>query len=153
MIETIEALTKLEWLLLGSITLSIPSITSAVSVCWAWYQPAVRAALQGLKTEYQMLIAGIFIKFAGTFLDGIYWTPTWSAAFVDMESGITQFLFNNGGYFNIPFRYLPDTAAALLHIAAAVKTDDKSLKYLLWSTIGIIFAWDWMIIFFKSLVT
>lgn len=96
-----------------SLWLTIPFIYLALYVMRDWF-PHFRDWLKKHRTSLSWFGAGVFISFFGQVGDNSYWFAAWSTYFLNWP--VSQSLFSNGVFANIPFRQIAGWLSAYLHI-------------------------------------
>lgn len=100
-----------------SLGLTIPALYWSLITLREWYPAFLVAWSAKKKTTHQRLIIGVFISFAGSYVDNLYWGIAWSAAFLELPAQV--FLFKYGVLPNIPFRQAPLLIASAFHTLAS----------------------------------
>ena len=104
-----------------SLGLSVVALYIIFGLLQAWHGPA-KAALRvhnPNKQSSDWIILGIYLSFAGQFIDITYWQIGWSSYYINSDSHLTRVLFEYGTIPNIFFRQGIGIAAAILHLIAA----------------------------------
>lgn len=127
---------------LFAIGLAVPAIVLAVFVLVVW-APTTLAGLRNHRrlNSTQLLILGVFVGFAGSVCDNLYWSVLWLADYLEMDGAKRTIL--SGAYFNVFCRQLSGIVAAYCHIkSAAVHEKSGKLKHLstLWLVTTLSFA-------------
>ena len=108
----------IEWV---SLLLTIPTLFLCVAVLWMYGSEAriaARVIASGeIPSRTNLLILGIVIGFAGSFLDNLYWGAAWFAEAVN--SPYRDALFDHGVWSNLPFRQGTGIIAGACHVWAA----------------------------------
>ena len=130
--------------------LTIVTIFLAVAVMLKWRLAAEEAAFKKTQlTSVQWLIIGIWVAFLGQTVDNLYWLIAWTSHHFSNHGTLTTWLFDNGIFFNIPFRQTLGIIAAYCHLKSAQSIasagDVKLRRVLILScTAGAMFS-GWMI--------
>lgn len=119
-----------------SLGLTVPTVVFSAMVVVMFFKSAIQAIKRGRERDaIDWLKLGIWIGFVGSSIDNIYWGFAWSCSFVG--SSLTGWAFNNGVYFNIPFRQLSGILAAYCHVRCAVEMTKGKTDLRLWITTGL----------------
>ncbi len=112
----------------GGVTLF--TILMGFSVLLYWRKATAKAITQNeaLSSE-QWLILGVTFGFIGQVLDNMYWLITWSVEFIQPQSELSIWLFDNGMLFNLPFRQILGSLAAFFHVKAAIHLNPLECRY------------------------
>jgi len=110
-----------EWV---SLALTAPTLVLCAWVVKEYGREAiegVRLARRGVFSRSHLLVVGIAIGFAGSFMDNLYWGFAWSAEAVSHPS--RDWWFANGVWSNLPFRQGAGILAGVAHVLAARKAN------------------------------
>jgi hypothetical protein len=101
-----------------SLWLTWPTVILGLGVVFHWFREAIKALCTSvaLRSRSQWLLLGIFLGFAGSDGDNIYWCVAWSAEYLGLESKTA--LFKTGCWPNIFLRQLAGIFAAYCHMRA-----------------------------------
>ncbi len=126
----------------ASLLLTVPTIVFCVWVVWELYRLAWQAIAAENRNAIQWFIIGVTISFLGDAFDNLYWGVAWAAHYLDVP--ISEALFANGVFSNIPFRQTAGILAGYCHIRGifchgnglALRDEEKKLNRVLkWSFI------------------
>jgi len=115
--------------------LTVVTIFLAIVVMVKWKAAAKDALFKKTELEsVQWLIVGVWFAFLGQTLDNFYWLITWTSHYFSTHGALTTWLFENGVFFNIPFRQALGIFAAYCHLKSAQSielAEDFKLKKIL----------------------
>ncbi len=104
-----------------SLFLTVPTIFAATLVVVYWWRDAIVAISTPAwkRDASQWFVLGVFVGFAGSFLDNLYWGIAWTTEFIQHPS--KDFWFSHGALPNIFVRQMAGIFAAFCHVKAAVE--------------------------------
>lgn len=119
-----------------SLWLTWPALFICVMVLMAWHTEYISYCMSKNRAPSQLLIAGVFIGFCGSFVDNTYWGIAWSLDFIGAPEGSQvdawrDWFFHNGVYPNVAFRQSALLYAGVLHTLSEImsrRTDKEKLR-------------------------
>lgn len=135
-----------ETAVLLSLAMTVPTLFGCVGVLWLWRAASWSAWFLRHKTETHYFILGVAIGFVGALFDNIYWGLAWAADYFNHPT--RDLLFDNGALPNIFFRQLATALAAGFHIRAAVESNSRAFRILVFGgwAIGLVVAIPLMLV-------
>lgn len=106
-----------EWF---SLALTAPTLFLCAWVVREYRSGAVdgfKLARIGIYSRSHLLVLGITIGFAGSFMDNLYWGFAWTAEAIGHPS--RDWWFSHGVWSNLPFRQGAGILAGIAHVVAA----------------------------------
>lgn len=107
-----------------SLAATSPALTVCVLIMVGWWGRAKEYLATRKPDPYLMLIAGVWLGFAGSFLDNSWWGVAWSFDLYDKAPESREWWFQNGVFSNIVFRQAALIFAGMLHIRAEIYCHD-----------------------------
>lgn len=109
-----------------SLALTVPALLVCAGVVFKWRERAFAGMREVPRQAVSWFAIGVFLHFATSFVDNLYWGITWYAKTTDHPSWRTWFEY--GAWSNIPFRQLGTGIAGYCHLKAAASFAGKGTK-------------------------